>query len=242
MLDLARIGPGKRVLDVAAGDGDQSLAAAARVGSQGYVLATDLTPEMLVYVRRAADLAGLDNLETRTMDGETLQLEDGTFDAVICRLGLMFFPDYQKGLAEMWRVLKPEGRAALVIFSTPERTPFFSIPISIIRRAAQLPQPDPAQPSLFKLGERGVLETALNRAGFVQVETHILSVPLRLPSLDECLRFEKEALPVVGQMIAGLDEAQQQVVWAEIRHALSPYQGLQDFSSPAEVIVGVGTK
>src|SRR5574338_160221 len=70
MLDLARIGPGSRVLDVAAGDGDQSFAAARRAGPEGYVLATDLTPEMLAFAAGSALEAGLNNLETRVMDGE----------------------------------------------------------------------------------------------------------------------------------------------------------------------------
>jgi ubiquinone/menaquinone biosynthesis C-methylase UbiE len=87
LLYLARIGPGSRVLDVAAGDGDQSLAAATRVGSSGYVLAIDPAGELLAFAQRSAAQAGIENLETRVMKGESLELSDGSFDAVICRFG-----------------------------------------------------------------------------------------------------------------------------------------------------------
>jgi ubiquinone/menaquinone biosynthesis C-methylase UbiE len=242
MLDLARLSPGSRVLDIAAGDGDQSLAAARRVSPRGYVLATDITPGMLEFALASARQAGLRHLDVQVMDGERLELEDAAFDAVICRLGLMFFPDTPKGLAEMVRVLKPGGRAAMIVFTSPERNPLFSIPIAIIRRIAQLPRPIPAQPGLFKLGGRGALENALSSAGFSQVETHILSVPLRLSSIEECLYFLKESLPVLDQLMAGLDLARRQAIWGEIRQALRQYNGAQGFSIPGEVIVGVGTK
>ena len=89
MLDLAGIRAGSRVLDIAAGDGDQSIMAARRVGPDGYVLATDLSSNLLAYAASAAEKAGLAHLETRVMDGENLELEDNSFDAVICRSGLM---------------------------------------------------------------------------------------------------------------------------------------------------------
>src|SRR5688572_2909140 len=106
MLDLARIGPGSRVLDIAAGDGDQSLAAAARVGSSGYVLATDRARKLLAIAEQSAREAGFSNLETRLMDGENLELPDASFDAVICRFALMFFDHPVHGLQGMKRVLK----------------------------------------------------------------------------------------------------------------------------------------
>lgn len=81
-----------------------------------------------------ADKAGLKNVETKVMDGENLTLEDETFDAVILRVGLIYFPDQQKALKEMRRVLKKGGKIAAIVYSTPEKNKFFSIPVSIIRR------------------------------------------------------------------------------------------------------------
>ena len=98
MLDLARIGPGNRVLDVAAGAGEPAITAAKRVGSTGSVLATDISSNILAYAQRTAAAQGLTNLETRVMDGEHLALPDAAFDAVLSRVGLIYFPDQQRAL------------------------------------------------------------------------------------------------------------------------------------------------
>ena len=99
MLDMAEIGPGSRVLEVAAGAGGQTIAAAERVGPSGYVLATDISSNILEFASEAARQAGLSNVQTQVMDGESLEeLQEGSFDAVISRVGLIYFPDQQKAL------------------------------------------------------------------------------------------------------------------------------------------------
>lgn len=242
MLDLARIGSGTRVLDLAAGDGDQSLMAARRVGPTGYVLATDLAPNLIAFAAQSAREAGLSQMEARVMDADHLELEDASFDAVISRFGLMFFPHRQQALAEIHRVLKPGGRKATIVFTTPDKTPFFSIPIAIIRRQAHLPAPPPGQPGPFSLGASGVLEDALRQAGFREVEARVVSAPLRMASVAECVRWEQETFGALQQMLAGLDEAAQQAVWEEIEKELRQFEGPNGFESPCEVIVGVGVK
>jgi ubiquinone/menaquinone biosynthesis C-methylase UbiE len=93
MLDLASIQPGSRVLDVAAGTGESMLMAARRVGPTGYVLATDNSSSMLNVAAEAARKEGLTNVETRVMNAENLVLDADSFDAVICRIALMLFPN-----------------------------------------------------------------------------------------------------------------------------------------------------
>jgi SAM-dependent methyltransferase len=117
MLDMARIGPGSRVLDVAAGAGDQTLQVAEQIGSQGHVLATDIAPNILVFAAQNARNAGYSNVKTAVMDGENLDVPEETFDAVISRVGLIYFPDQQKALAGMKRALKPGGRIAAIVYS-----------------------------------------------------------------------------------------------------------------------------
>jgi cyclopropane fatty-acyl-phospholipid synthase-like methyltransferase len=98
MLDMAEVGPGARVLDVAAGAGGQTIAAAKRVGSAGYVLATDISSNILQFASAAAQEEGLTNVETRVMDGEELEeLEEESFDAVICRVGPDLLPRPAEG-------------------------------------------------------------------------------------------------------------------------------------------------
>lgn len=120
MLDMAHVAPGRRVLDVAAGAGGQTLAAARRVEANGSVLATDISENILEFARRWAQRAGVTNVATRVMDGEQLDVEEGFFDAVICRLGFMYFPDQRAAFDGMRRALKPGGRLAGVVFGPPE--------------------------------------------------------------------------------------------------------------------------
>lgn len=147
MLDLAGVGEGARVLDVAAGAGGQTLTAARRVGPAGRVLASDIAPAILDYAAAEARRAGLANVATRAMDGEQLDVDPGTYDAVISRVGLIYFPDQQRALSGMRRALSPGGRVAAIVYSTPDRNQFFSLPVSIIRRrAAPAVCPRPARP------------------------------------------------------------------------------------------------
>src|SRR3954466_9707281 len=114
MLDLAAVAEGSRVLDVAAGAGGQTLAAARRVGPGGHVLATDISPAILAYAKSEAERAGLGNVAVREGDGEALDVESGSYDAVISRVGLIYFPDRAAALAGMLRSLRPGGRLATI--------------------------------------------------------------------------------------------------------------------------------
>src|SRR5574341_153559 len=131
MLDMVGITAGSRVLDVAAGAGEQTRAVAQRIGPHGYVLATDLSPTILTFAAAMAQQAGYRNVETRELDGESLTvLEPESFDAVISRLGLIYFPDQSKALRGMQHVLKPGGKVAAMVYSTAEHNGFFSVPVS----------------------------------------------------------------------------------------------------------------
>jgi ubiquinone/menaquinone biosynthesis C-methylase UbiE len=101
MLDMAQVKEGHRILDVAAGAGEQSINAAERVGPNGNVLATDLAPKILEFALELAEQKGLSNIKIKEMDGEDLTVPDNSFDVVISRVGLIFFPDQKKALKEM---------------------------------------------------------------------------------------------------------------------------------------------
>ena len=241
MLDVAGVGPGSRVLDVAAGAGGQSLAAARRVGPIGHVLATDIAPAILEYAAKAADDAGLSNLRTRELDGERLAV-DGAYDAVISRVGLIYFPDQQAALAGMRAALRPGGRISAVVYSTAERNGFFSVPVGIIRRRAQLPPPAPGQPGPFSLGAPGVAESALVEAGFRDVAVETVPSPLRMKSAADCVAFERESFGALHQMLSGLPEPDRDAAWAEIAEALAEFDGPDGFVGPCEMLVVSGTR
>jgi SAM-dependent methyltransferase len=242
MLDMVGIRAGSRVLDVAAGTGGQTLLAARRVGPTGFVLATDIAPRILTFAADAARQAGLSNVETRVLDGEHLDIADNSFDAVISRVGLIYFPDQQKALTGMHQALKPGGKMAAIVYSTPEHNQFFSIPVSIIRRRAQLPPPLPGQPGPFSLGSPGVLEAAYMNAGFRDVQTRMVVAPLRMASAAECVRFERESFGALHQMLVSLDAAGREAAWEEIAQELRSFEGAGGFEGPCELVIGVGTK
>jgi SAM-dependent methyltransferase len=242
MLDMAGVRAGSRVLDVAAGAGGQSLVAARRVGPSGFVLATDIAPKLLAFADEAVRRAGLANVQTQVMDGESLELDAESFDAVISRVGLIYFPDQQRALAGMRRALKPGGKVAAIVYSTADKNQFFSLPVGVIRRRAQLPPPLPGQPGPFSLGSPGVLEEAFTRAGFRDVQARVVAAPLRLSSAAECLRFERDSFGALHQMLGGLSDTERQEAWDEIEQALRTFEGPEGFEGPCELLLGVGTK
>jgi ubiquinone/menaquinone biosynthesis C-methylase UbiE len=134
MLSLAGISIVSRVLDIAAGTGEQTILAARRVGPSGSVLATDVAANMLKIAAEAARQAGLSNITTQVMDAQQLDVEPGSFDAAISHLGLMFIPDLQGALVRIRRALKPGGKFAAIVVSSAEKNRYSALPLEIACR------------------------------------------------------------------------------------------------------------
>jgi SAM-dependent methyltransferase len=201
-----------------------------------------IAPAILGYAAKSASEAGLSNVATAELDGEHLDVPEDSFDAVISRVGLIYFPDQQAALAGMKRALRPGGRLSAVVYSTADRNGFFAVPVGIIRRRAQLPPPAPGQPGPFSLGGPGVAEDALARAGFYDITVEAVPSPLRLPSAAECLRFERESFGALHTMLSGLPEAEREEAWAEIGTELAAFEGPDGFTGPCEMLVVAGTR
>lgn len=243
MLDLASVQPGDRVLDVAAGAGGQTIAAAHRVGPTGSVLATDLSPTILAHAARAAAAAGVANVTTQEVDGEQLDLLPAqAFDAAISRVGLIYFPDRATALAGIHHCLRDGGRFATVTYSTAATNGFFAVPVSIIRERAQLPAPVPGQPGPFSLADPEVLQRELHAAGFRDVTVEVVRAPVVMPSAADCVRFERESFGALHQMLGSLDAGAQDAVWDEIGTELGRYETATGFVGPCELVVAGGTR
>lgn len=238
MLDLAGVETAARVLDVAAGAGGQSIAAGHRVGPDGTVLATDLSPTILQYTTRAAAAAGLANVSTLELDGEHLhRLPAGSFDAAISRVGLIYLPDRQQALAGIHHALRSGGRFATVTYSTAATNGFFSLPVSIIRERAGLPAAAAGQPGPFSLADPDILAGDLTRAGFHDIVVEAIDAPVRLPSAAECVRFERESFGALHQMLGAIGPDDQDLIWHEIAAALGRYETDDGFVGPCELVV-----
>jgi SAM-dependent methyltransferase len=234
MLDLADLRTGNRVLDVAAGTGDQTLLAAQRVGPSGYVLATDISTSMLNAAADAVRRVGLMNVETRVMDGENLDLDADSFDAVISRMGLQNFPDPSKALRGMRRVVKPGGKVAALVFSTAEKNPLLGIPATVAHRRGS------PMRNMFNLSEPGVLENAFRDGGFPDVAVHTVSTQRRFPPSIEIIRRLEGS--EAGRYIAKLSDAEREQAWAEIEQQLRRFEGPNGWEFPGEVLIAVGAK
>ncbi len=242
MLDLARIQPGQRILDVAAGAGEPAVSAAERVGPGGYVLATDISEGVVELARQVAAERGLQQIETRAMDGEKLDLPDASFDAVLCRLGLMYMPHPVTALREWRRVLRPGGRVAVAVFSTPDRNSWGALPASVIRQRAQLPPPVPGQPGPFSLGAPGLLEDLFRQAGFADPEVLAVPVPHKSASAAEYVGVTREAFGGFNAMMANLPPEERDSVWNEVEVSMRRFESPGGFEAPGECLAGAATK
>src|SRR5580692_8770375 len=122
VLSAAEVAPGYRVLDMATGSGEAALMTLPMVDASGLVIGADIAPAML---KAARDRLGGRSFWPVAADGQTLPFKDGSFDAVICQLGLQFFPDPALGLKEFRRVRRIGGCAAVCVISTPDRAPMW---------------------------------------------------------------------------------------------------------------------
>jgi SAM-dependent methyltransferase len=242
MLDLAAVQPGSRVLDVAAGTGEQTLMAAHRVGPTGYVLATDNSSSMLNVAVDAARKEGLTNVETRVMNAENLELDVDSFDAVICRQALMLFPNPAKGLTEMRRVVKPEGKVAVIVFSALEKNPYYGIVFGIAQRIGNIPPPAPGEPWMFALGDPGALEEVYKRAGFLNVPVHTVAIQRRFASTADAIHNMQNSVGDLRELINRLNESERERAWVEIEEQLRRFEGPNGLEVSGEVLIGVGTK
>lgn len=241
MLTCANISPGMRVLDVAAGAGDQTLDIAGRVGPDGSVLATDFSPAILAYAATRASEAGLHTIETCVANAEDLPMGDACFDAAICRLGLMLMRQPHLALSEIRRVLKPGARLAALVFSDLDHNPCLGVMMRVASARAGLPQTDPYRPaSLFSLGKPGALTELLSSAGFSHVVTTRLAAPMVLPSTRHYLDFVRDSGAPVVAMLAHLDQAARRAAWAEIEDQLNVFSTPTGWSGPNELILATG--
>lgn len=229
LLRVARLGPGQRVLDVATGTGIAAEAALRVVGAEGSIIAADISPEMAEKARRRLEKAP--NASVAVEDGQALSFPDESFDAVLCSLGLMFFPDPLRGLFEFRRVLRRGGHAAVSVATTPDRSYNGRINVVVARHLPSLAE---ATARNFALGAATRLRSLFVGAGFANVETHAERHNFRLPSFDAYYGPFERGGASTGQALASLPEETRRAIREEVRHSLA------DTGGPIEVEVEIG--
>ena len=242
MLDMAGVVSGAKVLDLASGAGSQTLRAARRVGAHGHVVACDISATMLQHVQENARAVPLENISTIAAAAEDLDVAAESFDAVISRLGLMLFVEPAKALAAVGRALKPGGKVAVVVWTTPAANAFMAKPMQTLLRHARKEPPAPGQPGIFSLGAPGVLERVFTESGFASFEESTLAIPLRMPSAMLALEMMQEAFGAYRAVVSDSPQAVRTAAWAEVTETLKSFETAIGFDAPAEVLVAAGVK
>lgn len=222
LLELARIGPGDTVLDVATGYGEPALTAARTVQPGGRVVASDLAGDMLTFARRRAAAAGLDNVEFVESDAEALEFEEETFDAVLCRHGLQFLVDVAGTLRRFRTFLKPGGRLAAVVWGPPQAVGFARA-LPVILAELELPPPPAGRPGIFALSDAGTLAATTAAAGFREVETGPLDVVYEAPSPEDWTQLVRDISAPITKLVTDRPPDAQERVWRAVTEAWAPF-------------------
>ena len=236
LLGAAQIAAGHRVLDVATGTGAAAQAAAGLVGPSGEVVAGDVSRTMLDVARRNLKDTPI---ALEVFDGQALPYPEGRFDRVICQMGLAFFEDPARGLAEFNRVLAPEGRTAVSVNSTPERSLFIRIG-TVIGRYVPAKAEHLDRYASIRTVER--LDALLRNAGFSDIEVHPESRLFSFASFDDYFSGTQAGADISGQEYVKLSADLQRAVREDVRLSFPDNGSRQPFAVEMEVLVGSGRK
>jgi ubiquinone/menaquinone biosynthesis C-methylase UbiE len=233
LIEQGGIHEGQSVLDVAGGAGEPSLTIAGVVGATGFVTCTDGVPEMVEAAQSEANRRGIRNI----------QFPDDSFDAVVSRLGVMFFPDSLAAMREMLRVTKPGGTLALAVWHKSELNPFCYRISNVIEQHVKSPAADPDAPNAFRFAEPGKLADIMTRAGVADVVERVFKFDIEAPiSALEFWAIRSEISETLRSKLAKLPAGEQAEVRREVEQAISEFFPDNQMKFPAQMIIVSGNK
>jgi SAM-dependent methyltransferase len=243
LVEDGEIGRGHTVLDIATGPGEPALTVAALVGTEGEAFGIDPVPEMVAAARRAADHLGFRNAQFNVAFPDHLPFPADTFDAVVSRFGVMFFPSPVDAVREILRVLKPGRKVAMAVWYFAERNPFHCSLARVVERFVVSPPPAPDAPDAFRFANPGKLRDLLGEAGAMAPAERLLQFTIRAPiSVEDFWTLRLEMSEKLREKIAVLSNDQVTEVKRHALQALRQYSTDGGMSFPAEVLIVSGTK
>ena len=243
LIEHTGIVEGQSILDVAGGAGEPSLTIAETVGPQGSVVCTDPIAEMIAAAEIDARDRGLENVQFRQCTADALPFADGSFDAVVCRLGVMFFPDPLAGLREMLRVVKPGGRVALAVWDKSDLNPFCYVITNVVSRYVETPPADPDSPNAFRFAEPGKLAGLLEEAGAIDVTERVVEFDVAAPISPEGFwALRSETSDTLRTKLRSLPFDQQAQIGTEVQDAVREFFPQGHMKFPTQMILVTGTK
>jgi ubiquinone/menaquinone biosynthesis C-methylase UbiE len=237
-----QISRGHTVLDIATGPGDPALSVAPMVGPEGKVFGVDPVPEMVAAARRAADDLGFRNTQFDIASADHLPFPADSFDSVVSRFGVMFFPSPVDAVREMLRVLKPERKLALAVWHSAETNPFFHTISQVIDRFVDSPPLAPDAPEPFRFASPGKLREVLIEAGAMAPTERLLQFTINAAiSSEEFWTLRTEMSEKLREKIALLSSDQLKEVKRQALEVLREYSTDSGMSFPAQVLIVSGT-
>jgi ubiquinone/menaquinone biosynthesis C-methylase UbiE len=243
LIDEAGIVEGQSVLDVAGGSGEPSLTIAEIVGPTGSVTCTDAIAEMVAAAESEGQRRGLTNVVFRQCAADSLPFESESFDAVVCRLGVMFFPDPLAGLREMLRVARSGGAIVLAVWGKSELNPFSYLITNVTARYFDVAPADPNAPGAFRFSEPGALARILKEAGANELRERVLKFNIAAPiSSDQFWELRSETSGTLREKLATLSPLQADLVAQEAKEAVRQFFSNNQMSIPAQMIIVTARK
>jgi len=235
LMEMMNLQPGEKVLETACGTGLVTARIAEAVGPNGQVTATDLSDGMLDLAKKNVHTNN-ESLEFRRMDAEDLDLEENSFNAAICALGLMYVPDPLQSLHEMYRVLKPGGRAGIAIWGERKHCGWADIfPIVDQFVASEV------CPMFFQQGTGNTLENSMKTAGFRDIEMIRFQQKLSFRNEEHVLTATFAGGPV-ALAYRKFDKETKQKAHQEYLESISEFKAGEGYAIPGEFVVAVGVK
>jgi len=226
LVELAKISSSSKVLDIATGIGEPAITAAKKISNNiaGHVLATDIAPQMLsIAKQRAASLDLQEIIEFKEGDAETIDLPTLKFDAALCRWGLMYLPDLEAGLSNIYRSLVDGGSLAAAVWASPDKVPFLSVVMSTVLKETQKPPPPSGIPGPFSLADQSITETALSNTGFKEIAVERTNVIFTYSSPEEYTRFHQAILAPAHALLADQSPKRKEEIWNAVTEAVKKY-------------------
>lgn len=216
--------PGQTVLELACGTGETGFAAAARLGDEGKLIATDFAPEMVEATRRRAQELGLRNVELRVMDAEQMDLGDDSVDGVLCRWGYMLMADPAGALAETRRVLRDGGRLSLSVWGPPQDNPWAALGGSALVALGHIPAPEPGAPGIFAMSDKQRIRELVTGAGFGDPGIEAVQITYRFEDFEDYWRFLGDLAGAIALVLARLSDDERSQLHDTIEQNAHPYR------------------
>jgi SAM-dependent methyltransferase len=238
MLEAAGIGSGDRVLELACGPGGLGLAAAERVGADGEVVLSDVAPEMTAIAAARAKDRGLGNVTMHELDLERIDQPDESYDAVLCREGLMLVPDPRQAAGEISRVLRTRGRAVVSVWGPRERNPWLGAMLDAVGVRMGGTFPPPGMPGPFALDGRDKLFGVLSAGGFEEIEISEVEAPWRGDSFEAWWSVTSALAGPLAKLLEVQPPDAVEAIRSDARARLAEYETAAGFEIPGVTLVG----